>query len=163
MVESNGIEGKPQRPAIHWKAFEHLTHSGLNGEGVAAMLKRSKVTCRECYGFGHSLPSCATAKRIKCYKQYNKLAKSFFSQYQRFSMNRDATDVWPMHKAWQDFCSAASTKESLKNGLVNMDAVAINNFIQDMNRMVCNHCSGWGHKAIDTKPRKSSLSSNERS
>jgi hypothetical protein len=82
-------EPNPQRPATHWTSIEALIEAGINEEGIALVYKKAKITCRQCYGFGHSIQNCATNRHIENYKKYNILSKSFFSRYLRKSVERN--------------------------------------------------------------------------
>ena len=102
--------------------------------------------------------NCATTKRIENYKLYNKLSKSFFSQYQRLSTGRKADDVWPMVDACTDFLSAETTMKSRNDHKeVEEEAFALRKFVTEMKTFVCHLCSGWGHMAMDIHPKKSNL------
>jgi hypothetical protein len=106
-------EPNPQRPAVCWTSIEALIEAGINEEGLALVYKKARITCRQCYGFGHSLQNCATNRHIENYKKYNILSKSFFSRYLRKSVERDDMqfddDEWPMVNASLEFLTHEKT------------------------------------------------------
>jgi len=54
LMKKTGLDPQPQRELKFWKAFEKLKGSSLNAEGQRILTARGKVTCRDCYGFGHT-------------------------------------------------------------------------------------------------------------
>ena len=49
------------------------------GENMAA--ERMAITCRDCYGFGHSMKKCPTARKLDLIRKTGDLIKITISRY----------------------------------------------------------------------------------
>jgi len=72
---------KPQRIGTDW--LVGLDVSARGGQHIKAILSdHALLTCRDCYGFGHSKTKCPTAKKLDAVKVHGKsLLSSVVSRY----------------------------------------------------------------------------------
>lgn len=74
------IEPKPIRLNTNWMSMTAFKNSDLAPQGLNLLIERSKVVCRDCFGFGHSKQTCPTAIRLDQLRETNLLAKSAIGQ-----------------------------------------------------------------------------------
>lgn len=95
------IEPKPIRSHEDWLSFTAFGKSQLLSEGEVLLLERSKVVCRDCFGFGHSKQTCPTAAKLDKLRETNVLAKSAVGQVraavQVTYKSADKLTSWPVY------------------------------------------------------------------
>ena len=99
--KNRDLTATPQRKIEDWIQYKIIQKS-WRGEseraGSEVMVEIAKVTCRECYGFGHGVTKCPTAVRMSKFKTVNNMARSIFSTYRSEAARRDINpkDPWPL-------------------------------------------------------------------
>jgi hypothetical protein len=105
------------------------------------MQEIAKVTCRDCYGFGHGITKCPTAVRLNKFKTVNKMGKSIFSSYRSEAARRNIEPkaAWPLLAHIEKY--KTDNKEiyvKYTNYVADLDHTE--NFIARINGVVCHSC-----------------------
>lgn len=85
----------PRRDSSAWKAYKAVRQGNCPNSVLNKFADRSRITCRDCWGFGHSVKRCPTASKFEAMKQTNQIAKSGIHRIRAHSFNIDATESWP--------------------------------------------------------------------
>lgn len=74
------FEPKPLRSRVHWKQFEAIEKSSPTALATAKMTEAALITCRDCFGFGHTMKKCPTGRKFNKYREGNKLLRVVISR-----------------------------------------------------------------------------------
>lgn len=72
---------KPLRNANKWKAFQIMKECSMAPPVLQMWEHAAKVTCRDCFGFGHSATKCPTGKKFDDFRKINELVRSLIYRY----------------------------------------------------------------------------------
>jgi hypothetical protein len=73
---------KPLRASTQWEHATILaTHGGLNEFGLKQVHVSCNITCRDCYGFGHSIKKCPTGAKLDKLRLVGDIAKKSISRF----------------------------------------------------------------------------------
>ena len=75
------LEPKPLRREDQWEAFNAMKTCNPHQVAMNEMLDASKITCRDCFGFGHSVKKCPTGNNFDMFRAANQLVRSLISRY----------------------------------------------------------------------------------
>ena len=153
------LEPKPLRHASDWMSYDAFKKSEPTAQGLSILEERSKVVCRDCFGFGHSKQTCPTSIKLDNLRETNLLAKSAVGKIRaRIPINfvdaqRRAT--WPMMDEFDKWL--VSTLTDMNSKVTNADAKtivtnqleALSLSFKQMKGKICLQCSGWGHLKDD--------------
>lgn len=74
------FDPKPLRNKAHWKHFEAVSKSDPTPLATAKMTDAALITCRDCFGFGHTMKKCPTGRKFNKYREGNKLLRVVISR-----------------------------------------------------------------------------------
>jgi hypothetical protein len=74
-------EPKPLRNANQWIAFQGIQVCHPHPVVVNKFKDASVITCRDCFGFGHSAKKCPTGNKFDKFRMVNNLVRSLISRY----------------------------------------------------------------------------------
>ena len=74
------FDPKPLRNKAYWKHFEAVTKSDPTPLAIAKMSDAALITCRDCFGFGHTMKKCPTGRKFNKYREGNKLLRVVISR-----------------------------------------------------------------------------------
>lgn len=74
------LEPKPLRAKAAWKQLTIMLAADLTAIGKEKMNAAAKVTCRDCFGFGHTQKKCPTGKKFDEHREANSLLRTIISR-----------------------------------------------------------------------------------
>lgn len=86
-----------------------------NAFGFKELYQASAITCRDCYGFGHSIKKCPTGAKLDKLRLTGDIAKKTISRYRSFvsggfSQNIRANPVFPLVEFFNHYISEPAVK-----------------------------------------------------
>jgi hypothetical protein len=138
------FDPKPLRKKEFWKQFEAVEKSNPAPLATAKMTEAALITCRDCFGFGHTMKKCPTGRKFNKYREGNKLLRVVISRARAKLANnvhQGLTD-----NDWFFNVSATADVAPLVHNDNTADKAYVKEFILKMQALVCGSCSGWGHK-----------------
>lgn len=95
-------EKKPQRTSDEWRFAKEFNKKFLVPKLVTQQIEvMGKLTCRDCFGFGHSLKKCPTGRKLDAARVVTQLCRSVISRYRAESAHRISdpntrVPTWPL-------------------------------------------------------------------
>jgi len=62
------FEPKPLRKVLAWKHYAAIIASDPAPLAIERMKEASIITCRDCFGFGHTAKKCPTGKKLDIHR-----------------------------------------------------------------------------------------------
>lgn len=98
---------KPQRQGGNWFIANKLS-AKYGGTVTATLTHASALTCRDCFGFGHSKGKCPTAAKLDGHRKTNGLLCSVISRFRTDQANKPTQVLnlvsWPLlERAEEDY------------------------------------------------------------
>jgi hypothetical protein len=75
------IQPKQLRDADQWTHYNVIKNSIKLDVAKETLDRMVLLTCRDCFGFGHSAKKCPTAKKFDLLRTNNALMRSLISRY----------------------------------------------------------------------------------
>lgn len=138
------FDPKPLRTKAYWKHYEAVSKSDPTSLATAKMDEAALVTCRDCFGFGHTMKKCPTGRKLNKYREGNKLLRVVISRARAKLANNVHAGL--TNSDWFFNVSAKSDFLTLVDAGAAADKAYVEEFILKMEALVCGSCSGWGHK-----------------
>lgn len=118
MVERSGqgkIKPKPCRAITDWAFYAKLPHLEAKFHTQQEAEAKGLITCRDCFGFGHSVTKCPTTRILDANKQHSELYRTLLTRYRLATRSgyeeykAVARDKWPFRELWdKDYAHAKS-------------------------------------------------------
>jgi hypothetical protein len=137
------FDPKPLRNKMYWRHFDAVSKSDPTALATAKMTEAASITCRDCFGFGHTMKKCPTGRKFNKYREGNKLLRVVISRARAKLANKlhaGLTDT-----DWFFNVSAAEDLAPIIDQNADADKAYVKEFILKMEKLVCGSCSGWGH------------------
>jgi hypothetical protein len=96
------FEPKPLRLAEDWKHLGVIEKSSPTQLATEKLNDAAKITCRDCFGFGHSLKKCPTGRKLDEHRHGNQLLRIVVSRARAKLANKLAAPVagkWFLHES----------------------------------------------------------------
>ena len=104
------IPPRPLRLGTDWAHVVLVVQNGgVTDFGENLLKERVNITCRDCYGFGHSMKKCPSARKLNLLRQTCQIAKISISRYRQKMSGADALNAtgsltfWPLLNYFQEY------------------------------------------------------------
>jgi|LauGreDrversion4_2_1035121.scaffolds.fasta_scaffold127069_2 hypothetical protein len=125
------IEPKSLRSKTFWVHKKVLDASIPNELAKITIVNMTEITCRDCFGFGHSAKKCPTARKFDIARHTNNLLKTLISRY-RAKLSNNLVNVDKNSQVWLFKTSIVKDIEPIKQKLKDGDQMFVDNFVKGL-------------------------------
>jgi hypothetical protein len=125
------IEPKSLRSKAFWTHKKVLDASIPNDLAKTAIINMAEVTCRDCFGFGHSAKKCPTGRKFDIARHTNNLVKTLISRY-RAKLSNNLVKIDKNSQVWLFKTSVEKDIEPIKSKLKDGDQLFVDNFVKGL-------------------------------